>query len=41
VRLDRATLAELRAKIIAHVLFSMRTASEAVVHNKLRAGLTS
>jgi putative ABC transport system permease protein len=35
------TLAELRAKLIAHVLFSMRTASEAVVHNKLRAGLTS
>ena len=41
MRLDRASLAELRAKIIAHVIFSMRTASEAVVHNKLRAGLTS
>jgi putative ABC transport system permease protein len=41
VRLDRASLAGLRAKIIAHVIFSMRTASEAVVHNKLRAGLTS
>ncbi|HJU75180.1 MAG TPA: ABC transporter permease [Gemmatimonadaceae bacterium] len=41
MRLDRASLAALRAKIIAHVLFSMRTASEAVVHNKLRAGLTS
>jgi putative ABC transport system permease protein len=41
VRLDRASLASLRAKIIAHVLFSMSTASEAVVHNKLRAGLTS
>ena len=41
MRFDRAALAELRAKIIAHVIFSMRTASEAVVHNKLRAGLTS
>jgi putative ABC transport system permease protein len=41
VRLDRASLAALRAKVIAHVLFSMSTASEAVVHNKLRAGLTS
>ncbi|MGH7714279.1 MAG: ABC transporter permease [Gemmatimonadaceae bacterium] len=41
MRLERASLEELRAKIIAHVLFSMRTASEAVVHNKLRAGLTS
>ena len=35
------SLAELRAQLTAHVLFSMRTASEAVVHNKLRAGLTS
>jgi putative ABC transport system permease protein len=26
---------------VAHVLFSARTAAEAVVHNKLRAGLTS
>jgi putative ABC transport system permease protein len=41
VRFDRTSLAELRAKMIAHVLFSMRTASEAVVHNRLRAGLTS
>ncbi len=41
MRFDREALAGLRAKIIAHVLFSMRTASEAVVHNKLRAGLTS
>ena len=41
MRFDRTSLAELRAKVIAHVLFSMRTASEAVVHNKLRAGLTS
>jgi len=31
----------LRAQITAHVLFGMRTAAEAVAHNKLRAGLTS
>jgi len=36
-----ATLAALRAQLTAHVLFGMRTAAEAVVHNKLRAGLTS
>jgi putative ABC transport system permease protein len=41
VRLDRASLATLRAQLTAHVLFGMRTAAEAVVHNKLRAGLTS
>ena len=41
MRLNQETLRELRAKIIAHVLFSMRTALEAVAHNKLRAGLTS
>jgi putative ABC transport system permease protein len=41
VRFDREALAGLRAKIIAHVIFSMRTATEAVIHNKLRAGLTS
>jgi putative ABC transport system permease protein len=41
VRLDRATLARLRGQIIAHVLFSLRTAVEAVAHNKLRASLTS
>jgi putative ABC transport system permease protein len=41
VRFDREALAGLRAKIIAHVIFSMRTATEAVLHNKLRAGLTS
>src|SRR5216110_1875740 len=39
--LDRQKFAELRAAMIAHVLFSMRTAIEAVAHNKLRAGLTS
>ena len=39
--LNRASLATLRAQITAHVLFGMRTAAEAVVHNKLRAGLTS
>src|ERR1041384_6678939 len=35
------SLAELRAQLTAHVLFSMRTAREAVLHNKVRAGLTS
>ncbi len=39
--LDKASLATLRAQVTAHVLFGMRTAAEAVVHNKLRAGLTS
>ncbi|OYV71643.1 MAG: hypothetical protein B7Z72_06485, partial [Gemmatimonadetes bacterium 21-71-4] len=37
----RDALAALRAQIIAHALFSLRTAAEAVGHNKLRAGLTS
>jgi len=37
----RPTLGELRAQLIGHVLFGMRTAAEAVVHNRLRAGLTS
>jgi putative ABC transport system permease protein len=41
VRLDREGLARLRAQITAHVLFSLRTAVEAVEHNKLRASLTS
>jgi putative ABC transport system permease protein len=41
VRLNREDLAKLRAQITAHVLFGMRTAAEAVAHNKLRAGLTS
>ncbi len=35
------TVATLRRQIIAHVLFSLRTAFEAVGHNKMRAGLTS
>ncbi|HEV8196502.1 MAG TPA: ABC transporter permease [Gemmatimonadales bacterium] len=39
--LDAGALARLRAAIIAHVLFGMRTALEAVRHNKLRASLTS
>ena len=39
--LTRERLAELRGKITGHVLFSLRTATEAVEHNKLRAGLTS
>jgi putative ABC transport system permease protein len=41
VRFDRASLASLRAQVIAHVSSSMRTALEAVRHNKLRASLTS
>ena len=41
MRFDRAALARLRGQITAHVLFSMRTALEAVQHNKLRAALTS
>ena len=41
MRLDRATLAQLRGAFIAHVAFSLRTAIEAVGHNKLRASLTS
>ena len=39
--LDREKLEALRVQIVAHVLFSMGTAVEAVKHNKLRAGLTS
>jgi len=38
---DTSSFAALRAQLTAHVLFGMRTAAEAVVHNKLRAGLTS
>ena len=41
MRFEKASLATLRAQLTAHVLFGMRTAAEAVVHNKLRAGLTS
>jgi putative ABC transport system permease protein len=41
MRFDREALARLRGQITAHVLFSMRTALEAVQHNKLRAALTS
>jgi putative ABC transport system permease protein len=41
MQLNREKLAHLRGQIIAHVLFSVRTAVEAVAHNKLRAGLTS
>jgi putative ABC transport system permease protein len=39
--LDSAALARLRARFIAHVAFALRTAVEAVGHNKLRASLTS
>ena len=38
---DTERLRRLRAEVIGHVVFSMRTAVEAVAHNKLRAGLTS
>jgi putative ABC transport system permease protein len=41
VRFDRAALARLQAQARAHVLFGLRTALEAVEHNKLRAALTS
>jgi len=41
VRFDRAAFAAFRAQLIAHVSSSMRTALEAVHHNKLRASLTS
>src|SRR5688572_23075951 len=41
MRLTRAKLQELRAQVIAHVMFSMGIAVVAVAHNKLRAGLTS
>ena len=40
-RFSREKLAELRAVLVGHMLFSMRTAVEAVRVNKLRAGLTS
>jgi putative ABC transport system permease protein len=41
VEFDFSSLSAIRAQLTAHVLFGMRTAAEAVVHNKLRAGLTS
>ena len=41
MRLTGEKLAELRGQIRAHVVFSLRTAVEAVEHNKLRASLTS
>ncbi len=41
MKFDRERLAELRGAFTAHVTFSMRTAIEAVGHNKLRAALTS
>ena len=39
--MDRAALADLRAQFTSHVVFAVRTAVEAVGHNKLRAALTS
>ena len=41
MRFDRDSLVALRGKIVAHFLFSLRNALEAVQHNKLRAALTS
>ena len=41
MRLDRERLAELRGIVLAHAGLSIRTALEAVRHNKLRASLTS
>ena len=41
MRLDRATLARLRAELGPQASFTFRTAVEAVQHNKLRASLTS
>ncbi len=41
MKFDRERLARLRGAFTAHVAFSMRTAIEAVGHNKLRAALTS
>ena len=39
--MDRAAFARWRAVYAAHAAFALRTAFEAVGHNKLRAGLTS
>jgi putative ABC transport system permease protein len=41
VAIDLQRLAQLRGAFYAHVVFAMRTALEAVAHNRLRAGLTS
>jgi putative ABC transport system permease protein len=41
VQIRRASLIRVRQAITAHVLFSARTALEAVGHNRLRASLTS
>jgi putative ABC transport system permease protein len=41
VRIAGEALARVRAQLVAHVVFGLRTAVEAVGHNKLRAGLTS
>ena len=41
MKFDLQRLAELRGLILAHGTFALRTAIEAVGHNKLRAGLTS
>jgi len=41
VKLDRARMAALRARVAARVVFGARTALVAVGHNRLRAALTS
>jgi putative ABC transport system permease protein len=41
MKFNRDTFAQFRELVVAHVLFSLRVAVEAVGHNKLRAGLTS
>ena len=41
MRFDRERIAHLQAQARAHVLFGLRTAMEAVRHNRLRAALTS
>jgi putative ABC transport system permease protein len=41
MRFTRASLADLRGQVVAHGTFALRTALEAVGHNKMRAGLTS
>ncbi len=41
MRFDRESLANLQAQVRANILFGLRTALEAVRHNRLRASLTS
>ena len=41
MQFSRQALADLKARIVAHAIFSLKIAVVAVSHNKLRAGLTS